>query len=89
MVDIGSKYFQTLERLREGIRKNTIIFDERDSINHACYFCNQKIKGKMNVLIEKGTIRGYETESKYFLDKSCYKKAELFFYFGEEHLSLN
>jgi len=89
MITIGSEYLHTLSKLREKIRNATATHIEKEAENHACYFCGKKITGKMNVLVEKESIKGYESESKFIIDKKCYEMSKLYFYSRDMPLSIN
>ena len=86
---IGSKYEQTRAKLREQIRLGTISVLEVQASNHACYFCSKHIPDKMVVLTIKEMVNDRETESEYYTDNLCYRRAKLFMYYKETPISLN
>jgi len=76
MTEIGSKYEKTRSNLRERIRNGKIDISKRESIDHMCYFCKQRIIEDMYVLTDKKEIGGIEVETKYFLDHLCYNNSK-------------
>ena len=76
MVEIGSKYKKTKNKLRERIRKEEIDIFESEAKNHMCYFCKHRIIGDMYVLIDQKEINDIEIETKYFLDEYCFENSK-------------
>ena len=75
-ISIGSKYEQTKKILSDKIRQGTISVLELKAENHACYFCTNKIIGKMKELIVIDYQKGRETESRYNIHTGCYNDAK-------------
>jgi len=75
---IENKYEKTLEVLKEKIKNNLIkIIESKDfnpkfKSNFACYFCREKIKGHVRILIESDS-KGINY---YPIDSKCYAKAK-------------
>ncbi len=65
-VAIGSKYPETVMKLRNKIRANLVevIIQEADR-KYACYYCCTTIKGDVCKVIDQG--------KHYFLDTRCYE----------------
>ncbi|MBU4070211.1 MAG: hypothetical protein KJ646_04480 [Nanoarchaeota archaeon] len=75
---IENKYEKTLEALKQKIKNNLIkIIESKDfnpkfKSNFACYFCREKIEGKVRILIESD-LKGI---SYYPIDSKCYAKVK-------------
>ena len=75
----GTNYIDPRESLLEKIRDGTVSVLEKEAENQACYFCYERLKGKMMVICETLTInnRLQEThEIKYFVSINCYEEAK-------------
>ena len=75
----GIKYLETRAMLIESIRDESTSVLEQEAENQACYFCYERLKGKMMVICETLTInnRLQEThEIKYFVSINCYEEAK-------------
>ena len=75
---IGSKYEETKAMLTEKIRKGDISVLEAEATCHACFFCGKRIEGRMKMLTVEDILKGNEVTSDYFIDDTCYRKAQFF-----------
>jgi hypothetical protein len=85
VITIGIKYKETKSKLKKIIMNGDVIPLETIAENHGCYLCGGHIEGKMFVLILKDE-RG---DSKFYVDKGCYKKAQTFVEYSGMDFSLN
>ena len=75
----GTNYIDPRESLLEKIRDGTVSVLEKDAENNqACYFCYDRLKGKMIVIYETRTINNRLHESKYYVGMNCYEEAKQF-----------
>ncbi|HJX05726.1 MAG TPA: hypothetical protein VJ461_03380 [Candidatus Nanoarchaeia archaeon] len=72
----GIKYLETRAMLIESIRDESTSVLEQEAEDHACYFCNKRIHGKMMILSEKEIIGKRESETNYFIHPDCYEEAK-------------
>lgn len=76
---IENKYEKTLKVLKGKIKNNLIKviegtdFNTKFKSNLACYFCREKIKGKVRILIESDLNNN---KNYYPIDSRCYAKAK-------------
>ncbi len=75
-LEIGCKYIETRDLLREEIRAGTLEGLELLAVNHACYCCVRRIEGVMYVVERKGE----NSVECYFFDTKCYEDAKVFEY---------
>ena len=82
---IGEKYAEKKDLLKNLVRLGVCKGLETKAKNHACYFCRKHIEEKMFVF----TLNEQNGFSQVYLDKGCYRRAQIF----EEHngisISLN
>ncbi|MBU1199093.1 MAG: hypothetical protein KKF46_01065 [Nanoarchaeota archaeon] len=84
---IGSKYQETKNNLREKIRQGKIspmdVPLAEQFKDHACYFCLDKIIGKVQVLEEETKTSGVEQKIEYSICIPCSEKAKHYIFCDE------
>jgi len=82
---IGNRYEEKKAALKELILTGNSKILEAKAENHACYFCGKHIEGDMLIF----ELEEQNGSSKFYLDKGCHKKAQLFIDYKEMLFSLN
>ena len=75
-MEIGSKYQENKNRLKDKIREGYIEIFEAEPDFHVCYFCCRQINEKMVILIDHPEVFGRPSDKKYFLDEFCFEDSK-------------
>lgn len=87
---IGSKYLEKRQRIRDGIREDTLeSLKIENHTNLECLLCEEHIEGPAWKINEYFEVGGKPAVSRSFVDDSCYQDAKHFHYDGENKTSLN
>jgi hypothetical protein len=73
--EVNNKYHENKASLRRRIRNGELPVYEGEPVDNACYFCGERIKGRMHILIDSESNNGIESETRYTLDDLCYWQA--------------
>ena len=86
---IGSKYLEKRQRIRDGIREDTLESSKIETgLNLECLLCGEQINGTAWKVREYFEVGGKPVVSRSFVDDECYQDAKHFHYDEENKTSL-